>query len=93
MYNGYESKNVKSHNNNNNNNNNNINTSENNNKNGNNTNSDKCHSFTIAFGTLEDSLNFCISSQVGLLHVGWPDNILKLPGYVFISYLLFIYLY
>lgn len=40
------------------------------------------HSFVAAFDTLEDAMNFCIATQVSLLHVTWPAAVLAVPSYV-----------
>lgn len=40
------------------------------------------HSFTIAFSTIEDVSNFCIATQIALLNVSWPPEILNEPAYV-----------
>lgn len=38
------------------------------------------HSFLIAFMTLEEAMNFCVATQVSLLHVNWPAELLKNPA-------------
>eukprot|EP00026_Physarum_polycephalum_P001822 Phypoly_transcript_01825.p1 GENE.Phypoly_transcript_01825~~Phypoly_transcript_01825.p1 ORF type:complete len:934 (+),score=138.65 Phypoly_transcript_01825:235-3036(+) len=34
------------------------------------------HSFLIAFATAEDAVNFCVATQIALLHVNWPSKLL-----------------
>lgn len=43
------------------------------------------HSFMIAFGNLTEAMNFCIATQVSLLHTNWPNDLQKLPEYVHFS--------
>lgn len=37
--------------------------------------------FMVAFEHLTDAMNFCVATQVSLLHVQWPIDIVKLPQY------------
>lgn len=39
------------------------------------------HSFMIMFNTVEDAVDFCIATQISLLHVDWPAGILNTPSY------------
>lgn len=34
------------------------------------------HSFTAAFSTMDDAVNFCIAVQISLLRIEWPDKLL-----------------
>ena len=49
------------------------------------------HSFLLAFASAEDAVNFCIATQVSLLHVDWPESILRIPSYVYYD-IYFIYI-
>lgn len=45
---------------------------------------DKC-GFMFVFSELSHAINFCVSVQLSLLKVAWPDDILKCPPYVTFS--------
>ena len=38
------------------------------------------HSFTIAFSSVEEMTNFCIATQLSLLNVDWPAELLAQPA-------------
>lgn len=35
--------------------------------------------FTIAFSTIQESVDWCISSQLSLMRLSWPDELLANP--------------
>lgn len=44
------------------------------------------HSFTVAFTSVEDAVNFAIAVQISLLHVDWPVALLQQNMYAFVHY-------
>lgn len=46
-------------------------------------NGDTNDSFLLAFEDLSNAINFCISFQINLLRISWPEAITSLPEYGF----------